>query len=91
MHKMLYMLYNCYITYITVICPSLNRTHLDFECRGLLAVGTVVDWNNLRTVHQEINNLFASRIGSNREQIAVNNLIVEFRVRAAHLLPLITD
>ena len=23
MHKMLYMLYNCYITYITVICPSL--------------------------------------------------------------------
>ena len=74
-----------------LIRNTVNRTHLDFERRGLLAVGTVVDWNNLRTVHQEINNLFASRIGSNREQIAVNNLIVEFRVRAAHLLPLITD
>ena len=61
-----------------LIRNTVNRTHLDFERRGLLAVGIVVDWNNLRTVHQEINNLFASRIGSNREQIAVNNLIVEF-------------
>ena len=26
MHKMLYMLYNCYITYITVICPSLEHS-----------------------------------------------------------------
>src|SRR5436305_8411821 len=74
-----------------LIRNTVNRTHLDFERRGLLIVGNVINWNNLRTLHQEINNLFASRIGSNREQTEVNNLIIEFRTRAAHLLPIITD
>ena len=74
-----------------LIRNTVNRTHLDFERRGLLAIGTVIDWNNLRTLHQEINHLFASRRGSGREQVAVNNLIIEIRTRVNHLLPLITD
>ena len=74
-----------------LIRNTVNRTHLDFERRGLIAVGTVIDWNNLRTLNQEINSLFASRIGSNREQTAVNNLIIEFWLRIAHLLPIIAD
>ena len=74
-----------------LIRNTVNRTHLDFERRGLIAVGTVIDWTNIRTLNQEINLLFASRIGSNREQTAVNNLIIEFRLRIAHLLPIIVD
>src|SRR5947209_6782803 len=74
-----------------LIRNTVNRTHLDFERRGLIAVGTVIDWNNLRTLNQEINSLFASCIGSNREQTAVNKLIIEFRLRIAHLLPIIVD
>src|SRR5437016_13812822 len=74
-----------------LIQNTVNRTHLDLERRGLLEVRTVINWNNLRTLHLEINNLFASRIGSNREQTVVNNLIIEFWTRATHLLPLIAD
>src|ERR1043165_9398543 len=74
-----------------LIRNTVNKTHLDFERRGLIAVGTVIDWTNLRTLNQEINLLFASRIGSNREQTAINNLIVEVRLRIAHLLPVIVD
>src|ERR1051326_3605346 len=74
-----------------LIRNTINRTHLDFERRGLLIIGTVINWNNLRTLHQEINRLFNSQIGSNREQIVVNNLITEIWTRAAHLLPLVAN
>src|SRR5581483_4217744 len=74
-----------------LIRNTVNRTHLDFERRGLIAVGTVIDWTNLRTLNQEINFLFASRIGSNREQTVINNLIVEIRIRITHLQPVIAN
>ena len=40
-----------------LIRHTINRTHLDLEQRGLIAVGNIVDWTNLRTFDQEINNL----------------------------------
>ena len=70
---------------------TVNRTHLDFEQRELIPLGTVVDWTDLRTFNQEINNLFASCIDSDREQAVIGNLIIEVRLRINHLLPIIAN
>src|ERR1700744_838381 len=74
-----------------LIRHTTNRTHLDLEQRGLTAIGTIVDWTNLRTFNNEINSLFRSAVRSHREQIAVNNLIVETRRRTAHFATAIAN
>ena len=74
-----------------LIRHTINRTHLDLEQRGLIAFGNIVDWTNLRTFNQEINNLFASHIHTNRERTIINNLLVEIRGRIQHFTPVLPD
>src|SRR5581483_3272204 len=74
-----------------LIRHTINRTHLDLEQRGQIAVGNIVDWTNLRTFDQEINNLFRSPIYSRRERIAINNLIIEVQRRINHFTAAIPD
>ena len=74
-----------------LIRHTINRTHLDLEQRGLIAVGRIVNWTNLRTFDQEINNLYRSPIYSRRERIAINNLLIEVQRRINHLTPVIPD
>jgi hypothetical protein len=63
---------------------TINRTHLDLERRGLVNLGIVIDWNNLRTLNQEIDRLFNHPVQSTRERTTVGNIIIEVRLRVAH-------
>src|SRR5579871_4929566 len=74
-----------------LIRHTINRMHLDLEQRGLTALGTIVDWTNLRTFNNEVNSLFRSAVRSNRERIAVNNLIIEARRRTPHFAAVIAN
>lgn len=74
-----------------LIRHTINRTHLDLEQRGLIAVGRIVNWTNLRTFDQEINNLYRSPIYSRRERIAINNLLIEVQRRINHFTTVIPD
>src|SRR5436190_18154901 len=63
---------------------TINRTHLDLERRGLINLGIVIDWNNLRTLNQEIDRLFNHPAQSTRERTTVGNIIIEVRLKVAH-------
>src|SRR4051794_30064341 len=65
-----------------LIQTTVNRTHLDLERRGLIAEGTTVDWNQIRSLDREINLLFTHGMTSRREAQSIRNLIVEVRTRA---------
>ncbi|HVI21202.1 MAG TPA: hypothetical protein VM660_04035 [Bacillus sp. (in: firmicutes)] len=65
-----------------LIQTTVNRTHLDLERRGLIAEGTTVDWNQIRSLDREINLLFTHGVTSRREAQTIRNLIVEVRTRA---------
>src|SRR5215211_9383224 len=70
-----------------LIQTTVNTTHLDLERRGLITLGTTVDWTNIRTLVQGIDILFRQRINTRRERIAVSNLIIEVRGRITSTIP----
>ena len=69
-------------TILGLIQTTVNVTHLDLERRQLIGIGSVVDWTNIRSLTNEINSLFTREIGSRRERVAFDNIIVEIRLRA---------
>ena len=69
-------------TILGLIQTTVNLTHLDLERRQLIDIGSVVDWTNIRSLTNEINSLFARELGSRRERVAFDNIIVEIRLRA---------
>ncbi len=69
-------------TILGLLQTTVNRTHLDLERRQLINLGSVVNWTNLRTLTNEINSLFTREIGSRRERVAFDNILVEIRLRA---------
>src|ERR1044072_4112419 len=65
-----------------LVRTTVNSTHLDLERRQLIPLGSAINWTGLRGFDNEINTLFNSEASSRRERQAVNNIIVEVRVRA---------
>ena len=72
-------------TILGLIRTTVNLTHLDLERRGLLNLRIAVNWTNLRTFKQAIDTLFASQIDSQRERIALQNILIETRQRTQHI------
>ena len=66
-----------------LVRTTVNTTHLDLERRQLIPLGSAINWTGLRGFDNEINTLFNSEASSRRERQAVDNIIVEVRLRAA--------
>src|SRR5947199_280630 len=72
-------------TILGLIQTTINRTYLDLTRRNLLEVNQdarIVNWNNLRTLTNEINWLFERTPNSRRERLAIANIITEIHTRA---------
>ena len=77
-----------------LIQTTVHRTFLDLERRRLFDFNThnqIVDWNNIRTLSNEIDWLFDSAINSLQEEIRIRNLIVEVNQRAPVIYIILTD
>src|ERR1044071_1437460 len=66
-----------------LVRTTVNSMHLDLERRQLIPLGSAINWTGLREFDNEINTLFNSKASSRRERQAVDNIIVEVRIRAA--------
>jgi len=72
-------------TILGLIQTTINRTYLDLTRRNLLEVNPdarIVNWNNLRTLTNEINWLFERELNSRREGQTIANIIIEIHTRA---------
>ena len=74
-----------------LIQTTVNRTHLDLERRGLIPVGTPIDWTNIRVLIQGIEILFTQQIQSEGERIAIRNLAIEIRTKLDHFTAVIQN
>src|SRR6185295_2695610 len=72
-------------TILGLIQTTINRAYLDLTRRNLLEVNPdarIVNWNNLRTLTNEINWLFEREFNSRREGQTIANIIIEIHTRA---------
>jgi len=83
-----------YQTILGLVQNTVNRTYLDLTRRNLLEVNPdarVVNWNNLRTLTNEINWLFDRGYKTRRERQTITNIITEIHTRAPLIYTTLLD
>ena len=81
-------------TILGLIQTTINRAYLDLTRRNLLKVNPdarVVNWNNLRTLTNEINWLFDRGYETRRERQTITNIITEIHTRAPLIYTTLLD
>ena len=81
-------------TVFGLIQTTVNTTFLDIIRRRLIEVAPeeqVIDWDNNRTIINEINWLFRSDLESRRERRSINNIITEIHFKALPIYTTLTE